>query len=310
MTPISVPSVDVKSVLVASGFSAESDKPVRHALAIARHYGAQFYVAHVAAPHRYSIGCAGAVRSAIDTTRRDSEQLNQELLQSGALDSLLHEFIVREGDPWAVLKQIIREKQVDLLVIGTHTSQTLDKSQLGSTAGEIFRHADCPVLTVGSVSDEDSPTQLDQGFNTLLFVTDFGAASSHALPYAVSFANHVDAKLTLLHVLPTVPTPEGFSWSVTTKDVTQMRENARSATLARLEELISKQAPLNISPEFIVEFGMAEGQILYAAQIHKADVIILGLDRSAHIDAASYLPWATAYQVVTGADCPVLTIRN
>ena len=299
-----------KSVLVASEFSTASDRPLRHALAIARHFGAEFCLAHVVPPHGYTIGCAGAVRLAIDTARRDSEQLNQQLLQSGALAGLRHEFIVREGKVWEQLEQIIREKHVDLLVIGTHARQTLGKLLLGSVAEQIFRHADCLVLTVGPGSDQDSSIEQHQTLNAFLFATDFGAASLHALPYAVSFANHFGARLILLHVLPTVPLPEGFHWSVTTEDVTQMRENARLAVLPRLEELMSQQAPLAVKPEFIVKFGMPGEQILHAAHLRKADVIIMGLNRTAHADAASHLPWATAYHVVCGAACPVLTMRN
>jgi nucleotide-binding universal stress UspA family protein len=310
MASVTVAPVNVvpKSVLVASDFSITSDRPLRHALAIARHFGAQFYLAHVAPPK--AIGCAGAVRLAIDTARRDSEQLNQQLLQSGALASLRHEFIVREGKVWEQLEQIIREKRVDLLVIGTHARHALGKLLLGSIAEQIFRQAECLVLTVGPGPERDSRIEQHQGLGTFLFATDFGVASWHALPHAVSFANHFGAKLVLLHVLPTVPMPEGFHWSVTTEDVTQIRENARLAVLPRLEELISQQAPLAVKPEFIVQFGIPGEQILHAAHVRKAAVIIMGLNRSAHIDTASHLPWATAYQVVCGAGCPVLTLKN
>ncbi len=312
MASIAAPTINVapKSVLVASDFSTASEKPLRHALAIARHFGAEFCLAHVVPPHGYTIGCAGAVRLAMDTARKDSEQLTQQLRQSGALAGLRHEFLVREGRVWEQLEQIIREKHVDLVVIGTHARHTVGKLLLGSTAEQIFRHADCPVLTVGPGSNEDSPIEQPRALNTILFTTDFGVASLHALPYAVSFANHFGAKLVLLHVLPTVPMPEGFHWSVTSEDVTQMRENARLGILPRLEELIEQQAPLRVKPEIIVKFGMPGEQILHVAHVRKADVVIMGLNRSDHIDAASHLPWATAYHVVCGAACPVLTMRN
>jgi len=310
MASIATPSITVKSVLVATDFSPELDKPLRHALSIARHFGAEFYLAHVVTPHGFNIGCAGAVRFAIDTARHDSDQLHQHLLQSGALANLPHEFIVREGTVWEELGQIIHEKHVDLLVIGARARQILGKLLLGSVAEQIFRHAGCPVLTVGPGSDPDSPLEQPQPLNTFLFATDFGPASLHALSYAVSFANHFGAKLVLLHVLPTVPLPEGFHWSATPNDVTQMREDARLAILLRLEELISQHAPLAVKPECLVQFGMPGEQILHAAHVCKADVIVMGLNRSAHIDAASHLPWATAYHVVCGAACPVLTLKN
>jgi len=42
----------------------------------------------------------------------------------------------------------------------------------------------------------------------------------------------------------------------------------------------------------------------------KVDLIIMGLRRSTHIEAASHVPWATAYEVVCRAGCPVVTARR
>lgn len=310
MASIVTPSIAVKSVLFASDFSCASENPLRHALAIARQHGANFYLAHVVPPDGYTIGCAGAVRLAIDTARRDSEQLNQQLLQSGALAGLRHEFIVREGNVWEQLDQIIREKHVDLVVIGSHARQPVGKSALGSIAEQIFRRAGCPVLTIGPGADQESPIDQLQSPNTLLFATDFSEASLHALPFAVSFANHYRAKLVLLHVVPAVPLAESSPQSATAENVAQMRQADRLAVLPLLEELLSQQAPLLVKPECIVKFGMPGEQILHTAHDCKADIIFMGLRRSAQGDAASHSPWATAYQVLCGATCPVLTLKS
>jgi nucleotide-binding universal stress UspA family protein len=102
---------------------------------------------------------------------------------------------------------------------------------------------------------------------------------------------------------------DGPRW-YTAGDVMQMRENARMSGLRRLEELISQNTKLAVKPEFAVEFGTPSERILQAAETFKADAIIMGLHRSARIGTASHMPWATAYEVVCGAGCPVLTVRN
>src|SRR5437879_9046102 len=48
----------LKSVLVASDFTEASSKPLRHAISIARHYHARFYLAHVVSSVGFTI--AGA----------------------------------------------------------------------------------------------------------------------------------------------------------------------------------------------------------------------------------------------------------
>src|SRR6516162_6794941 len=137
-----------------------------------------------------------------DAVERDARQLEQGLLASGALAGLKHEFIIREGDIWTELDGVIRQKNVDLVVVGTHGRGTLEKLLLGSVAEQIFRHADCPVLTVGPHSRQESPLENGREMRPFLFATDFSVHSVHALPHAVSFANHFKAKLCFLHVAP------------------------------------------------------------------------------------------------------------
>lgn len=301
--------VGLRSVLIAFDFSEAARKPLHHALAVARHFGAKFYLVHVVSHLGYTIAGPESLQLAVEKTRRDTQQLERELLESGALAGLHHEFIIREGKVCEQLELVIKQKQVDLVVIGTHGRGGLGKLVLGSTAEEIFRRADCLVDTVGPGSDKDSLVEKPEAVRPFLFATDFGAASLHALPRAISFANHFGAKLVMLHVLPAAPIPEGFHWS-TTGDLAQIRHKARSTTENLLEELTLRNAPMAVKPEFMVEFGIPSDQILLASRNLPADLIILGLNRPAHIETAAHLPWAVAYKVACGARCPVITIRN
>jgi nucleotide-binding universal stress UspA family protein len=304
---ITVPDIALKSVLVAFDFSQASRKPLHHALAIARHYGAKFYFAHVVSGIGYTIAGQEALSLAAERTRRAAQELEQELLKSGALAGLHHQFIIREGDIWEQLELLIREKQVDMVVVGTHGRGALGKLLLGSVAEQVFRHADTLVATVGPGSYEDSLVEKPKPVRPFLFPTDFSAGSLHALPYAISLANHFGAKLVVLHVLPAAPIPEGFHWSKT-GDLTQMRDEAHMASQRQFEKLNLRNAA--IPPEFMVMYGIAAEQILLASHALKPDLIVLGLQRTAHMDPASHMPWNLAYKVVVDAHCPVLTIRN
>jgi nucleotide-binding universal stress UspA family protein len=305
-----IPSVKLKSVLVASDFSEASAKPLRHALTIARHFGANFYLAHVVSSLGYTLAGRQALELASDAAARDAAKLQQDLVDGGWLAGQNHEFLVRQGIVWQELEQLVREKHADLLVIGTHGRKGLGKLLLGSIAEQIFRHADCLVLTVGPRSFQHSSLEKIEAPRTYLFATDFGPASLHALPYAIAFANQLGAKLVLLHVAPIMPMPEGFHWSETTGDVTVMQDNARAEALQRLQELILQNDPLVLEPQFTVKFGAPSKKILQVADTLKADLIIMGLNRSSHIDTLSHMPWATAYEVVCSASCPVLTVRK
>src|SRR6266478_5127867 len=169
---VTAPDIALKSVLVAFDFSEASQKPLHHALAIARHYGAKFYLAHVVSGLGYTIAGQEALSLAAERTRRTAQELEQELLKSGALTSLHYEFIVREGNVWEQLQLLIREKQVDMVVLGTHARGALGKMLLGSIAEQVFRHADCLVDTVGPGSPEDSLIEKPKPVHPFLFPSD------------------------------------------------------------------------------------------------------------------------------------------
>jgi nucleotide-binding universal stress UspA family protein len=307
MSPVNL-TTEVKSLLVAYDFSEASRKALHHALQIARHYRAKLYLAYVVSSVGYEIAGPGSSQLASEASWREARQLETELLKTGALAGLSYEFIIREGNIWEQLNFIIREKDVDAVVVGTHGRSGLGKLVLGSVAELIFRQADCLVLTVGLRSPEDSLVGKEDTVRPFLLATDFGAASLRALPHAASFANHFCAKLVILHVFQPCPIPEGFHWS-TCGDLVQMQRQAELAGRKQFEELILPRVPADTKIEFIAKFGTVSDQVLQTCRALNAELLVLGLNHSEHIETASHLPWAVAHNVVCRATCPVLTVK-
>jgi len=54
---------------------------------------------------------------------------------------------VKIGVPWETICEAAREKQADLVVIGSHGYRGLDRL-LGTTAAKVVNHAHCSVLVV------------------------------------------------------------------------------------------------------------------------------------------------------------------
>jgi nucleotide-binding universal stress UspA family protein len=300
--------IHLKSVLIATDFSEASDKAARHALAIARHYGAKLYLVHVVSSLGFRMVGPEAVNLATEIVSRDACELEDRLVQSGALAGLAHEVIVRQGNVWDELDKIIDQEQIELVVIGTHARRGMGKLLLGSVAEHIFRHASCLVLTVGPGSLQDSPVGSGRAIRPFLFATDFSEASLRALPYAISAANHFGTKLVLLNVMSDIPMSSNLLPSA--DDVMQMQEKAKANSLDRLKELVSHNAKLTVAAEYVVEIGEPAEKILEVANTLASDAIILGLHRKTRIGAASHMPWATAYEVACDACCSVLTVRN
>ena len=294
-----------RSILIATDFSEASEKALSYSLALARFYESKFCLAHVVSSLGMTMAGLGAIAACEEAVSREAADLEDSLIHTGALTGIQHKFIVRQGELWPELREIIRQESADLLVVGTHGRHSVAKLFFGSTAEQIFRQADCPVLTFGPHSDgrpwfgTSSSTQ-----RTFLFATDFGQASLHGLPQAIAAANQLGAKLAFLSIIPAAP-------SSTDQAVTDWQGDARMRTLQRLAEL-ADDAGLDIRPQLYAEFKSARPvseKILEIADRLRADLIIMGLHNSAHTGLISHLDLATTYDVICQARSPVLTVN-
>src|ERR1700758_5637939 len=138
-----------RSILIATDFSQPSEKALRHSLALARCYGSGFCLAHVVFSLGLSIAGPQAIAACEEAVLREATQLEASLVRTGALTGIQYKFIVRRGELWPELREIIREESTDLLIVGTHGRHGVGKLFFGSAAEQIFRQSACPVLIFG-----------------------------------------------------------------------------------------------------------------------------------------------------------------
>lgn len=288
-------AIGLKRILVATDFSEFSEKPLRLALAIAHHYGAKLYLAHVVSSLGFTLVGPDAVEVATEAAWRDAQQLEDHLVRSGALAGLEHDVIVRGGNVWEELEQFVEQEHVDLVAIGTHGRTGLRKIVLGSVAEEVFRHASCPVLTVGPCVPENF--QLQAGFRHVLYPTDLSPDSAQAAQYAVSLAREYGARLTLLHVVEQLEGKAAVD-----------QERVISTLEDRLREFLAAEQDLPYNLNIRAEIGPIDDRILAFAEEGDVGLIVLGL-RSPDT-FVNHLVWLHAYKIVCEACCPVLTVRS
>jgi nucleotide-binding universal stress UspA family protein len=310
-TSIAAHSTDIQinAVLIATDFSPASAKALRHAVSIAEHYGARLFLVHVVSSIGLRMAGPDAIVEATTAAQRDAMFTERQLVASGALAGIHHHMIVRPGDDvWSELQAIIRKEGIDLLVIGIHNRTGLKKLVLGSVAEQIFRQAQCRVLTVGPGSPPEARLKAGSSPGSLLFPTDFSVASLRALPFAISLANVRGNRLVLLHAaLPSFET-EGYR-NYTVDDAVTMLDAQRAQIRGRLKGLVA-HAHLEVEPAFAAcTEDPAEG-ILRTAKSHHAELIVMGLKHRTRFAAICHSPWSIAHDVACGASCPVLTVRS
>jgi len=295
-------SVVIHNILFATDFSSTSEAALPFALVLAKHYGAALFVTHILPPEpRYELPLEPAP-DALNPRKQQAEGQLDALLASGRLNDVVHEPILRCGEFWPTMQEVIASRGIDLIVTGTHGRQGVRKLLLGSVAETIFRRAACPVLTVGPHA------RLSNGpMRSVVFATDFSPASLAALPYAYSLAAREDAQLTVVHVVQ--PVPPAVDAVVIAVDEVDLAKDARN----RMRHLILGYPPLPRKPEIVTVNGAAADGIIYVASQRKyvvgnADVIVLGVRPKRSV--AAHYPWSIADAVVCRALCPVLTVRG
>lgn len=287
--------VKLGKILVGTDFSAASDRALEYALSLARHYEAKIVLAHVITSDASVMLAPQLMATTHEKAVRDAQERMGQILISGRLREVPHEMLIEQGALWPTMQTLIDKQQIDLVIVGTSGTGSLQKILIGSGAEEIFRQAKCPVLTVGPAITGEMPREVE--FKNILFATDFGLGAERESTYAFSFAQEHQANLTLLHV---VRHAEDYS--------EQGLALKREAIIHELAELVPAGGEVWCKPEFRMRLGEPVEVILEVAREMKADLIVIGAKRGKGL-TAGHAPRTVAYRVVCAAPCPVLTVR-
>jgi nucleotide-binding universal stress UspA family protein len=284
----------LKTILFATDFSPASNRAQGYATGLATRFRAKLVVMHATGPRNYAVPPETWPEDDQAATR--VRKLKESI--SNSVAGIQAETRLSEGSAWDAVNSFAAETQVDLLVLGTRGREGVSKLLLGSQAEEIFRRAHCPVLTVGPNSKQmgDGGNQLSE----ILYATDFSPESLAAVPYAVSFALALQARLTLLHVIKK------------TGGTQQAQvEQLRLSCTRLLRSLVPEETEFWQEPQWIVEEGAPADKILEVAGQKRSGLIVLGVRKPTEIAAgAAHFSSGVAHKVVIGAECPVLTVRG
>jgi nucleotide-binding universal stress UspA family protein len=135
-------------ILCPTDFSDNSTAALGIARDLARQNGATLIALHVAD----TLGAEGLGFIDAETHLQPEgrvEELRQALLEIAPPEPDLQlRHLLREGDPVAVVEQVVREQGCDLVVLGTHGRTGLEHLLMGSIAERVIRRCPCPVLVV------------------------------------------------------------------------------------------------------------------------------------------------------------------
>jgi nucleotide-binding universal stress UspA family protein len=146
----------------------------------------------------------------------------------------------------------------------------------------------------------------DMKIKKILFPTDFSDCSLNALEYAVYLAKKCKACMQLLYVDEAVYLLSPLN-TYAEMDLKDLSENFKKMAEARMDELVQKFIPTDVSVGKLILIGRPYSEIIDAAKKVQADMIVMGTHGRSGLNI---MMGSNAERVVRQSPCPVITVRQ
>jgi nucleotide-binding universal stress UspA family protein len=199
-----------------------------------------------------------------------------------------------QGSPAWHIAQVAREREADLIVVGTHGYGPLRRLLLGSVAMKVLHDVKCPVWT--RPAHPGSATAPIHEISRILCSIELSKETVPLLRSAKGLAADFGASMRLVHCVPqTASMPYGYcDASLSLSMMNWAREE-----IARMQNEAGTDFPVDLTEGLIAE------DIAELATKHDADLVVIGRGRA---QAAFGSLRTHSYEIIREVPCPVLSL--
>ncbi len=277
----------LKTLIVASDFSAGSSLALSYATEIAKAFGSEIVLVHIQSPESVGDKMGDGLTAARSEHLGDLQDLGliAKRLESQGIKSSC---IVRTGATADLLVQLAAERKPDLLLMGAYGFHTTNRSTLGSTAKYLLRSLHCPVLLVGPSIKErpNHTTRISEIVYASALPEEQHSAQVLACELARKFAGHV-------HIVHSEP-PQRSSEQCDYLHDLEMKE----------EKIADSFRRRGVGSSWTLRFGAQSEVVLEQTKVVSADLVCFGIAHPA--TSPSQMGILTA--IIRSATCPILTV--
>lgn len=281
-----LPVITFREILVPFDFSDSSDRALEYAKAIARQHQSRLILVHVSEGHiPVSPGTEWIEEDAV----RIAEQVDlagMALRERGFEAESLNRF----GTLTEQVRDIVESRQIDLILVGTHAGQGIDRAIFGSNAEKLARSMDCPVMLIGPKCAQ--PPQTWKPLRILAATRLYPQRAKVAI-YAVRLARVSYAPWKLMHVAHAGQPFEREAWEAYLQEVSQIAPDI----------VISEKDRKVVSSR-----RHASREILDTARDCHADLIVMGASHDSL--GFTHFRRGALGEVLAEATCPVIAVRH
>lgn len=266
-----------KTILVCSDGSEGAQAAARMAVQVARKFEAAVILLHTYDLTNAYPAYAGTVwelafnegnmDSYAKAARRAMDDTTGLIFDAAGVP---YESVIERGHPVATITRIAREREVDLVVIGSRGLSDMQGFVLGSVSEGVLHHVHCPVLIVRGKHAADVPAM-----RSVLLATDGSAGACQAATVAIQMAQRFAAPLSVLNVLDAATLSFGLTPFMLGKDDAPYLDATHLLT-ALTKSLGAEATEAGVPVSFHQETGYPAQTIVDFAGSHHADLIVIG----------------------------------
>jgi universal stress protein A len=130
-------------------------REVRYGIEISRDRSSKLYFLHVinqriidAAQELNITAYTGDLVKTVKKLVKDREDMLHKQVHKDWIEGIESEFLIRKGRPADEIIAAAKEKDIDLIILGSRGKSALSSLLVGSVARNVVNHAPCPVLVV------------------------------------------------------------------------------------------------------------------------------------------------------------------
>ncbi|MCB8998778.1 MAG: universal stress protein [Bacteroidales bacterium] len=280
--------IKIKRILIPVDFTKISDEVNKDGIMLAKALKAEVYLIHVVDINRDSFSIipeAQVVLPPVLEIEKAIEKRMEELRSSiFSQYGIKSEIIVTSGQVYSEILNYSKEKDIDMIIMGTHGASGLKEFFIGTNAQRVATLSEIPVLTLQKKMKKE-------GFQNILIPIDNSIHSREKVNLAVIFGKLFNAHV---HII-------GLPASDEESEVAKFKVKVRSV------EKILEFDKLEYTSTIIHGDNLAETSLEYAEK-KKCDLIVINTGHESRL--TGIFLGAFAQQIVNHSKIPVLSLKH
>lgn len=185
----------MKTILVPTDFSANSENALDYAITLAQKEDAEIILLHAfyfteVVPDIPADIIGSKIKNMEEESNNQLKILCHKVKNARVDCSYMSEY----GTAVEMILETIDQYNIDLVIMGTKGKSKIERIILGSTTSRIIERAQCPVLAIPEKA-------FYKGIKKITYATDYHESDIEALKELVEIARPFDADIIILHAL-------------------------------------------------------------------------------------------------------------